>query len=314
RDAFEDLLALEARGAMIRKESRMAEDRFAARNRFEYISGKISIFNSLLGDVQELEGMWQEAYQKALRDKDDQRIEVIGKKLIPSIRSDQQDRVASIQQDRAEYERNRHSTASSLKPYGQWIASLMDSGALPSWKWSVIISVDGPVMSFGKRDAPPELDAGITCSEFELEEQFQQGQPHDFGTPTLLTRMHVKPLIDKRDSITEKDAANDPFRKFRPSKSSILAQTTDTETIELPDGSVGSKVLLENYLADGTSVVKEFVQEPEKLLEEIENARKSMAMMTSAFWDMSGSGSQTGQVVREWMDQEKAVSLKLQEV
>lgn len=282
RDAFEDLLALEAGGPMIREESRKAEDQFSARTRFELASFAISQCNYLLDDNWKSEARYRKAHQVAVKNKDHESVATISKDLIPFVKSQNEELITSAQRAKADFEKYQDWTASSLKPRGQWIASLMDSGALPTWKWQVYNSTDGPVMDFGKRNAPPDMAASITVSELELHEIFEEGQPHGFGSPARLPSMAMQALVDGSHTPSYLDLPIDPLKNFRPSKSSILAQIADTEIVKMPGGSNGTKVKIQNILADGTREMKEFVQDPGKLLEEIESARSSMLMMRSA--------------------------------
>lgn len=66
---------------------------------------------------------------------------------------------------------------------------------------------------------------------------------------------------------------------LQPSQTSVIAQAARTETVKLPDGSSVIKILLTNTLANGTSVTKQFVQEPKNVLKEVENAKLSMELM-----------------------------------
>lgn len=71
----------------------------------------------------------------------------------------------------------------------------------------------------------------------------------------------------------------DPWKDFLPSPSSIVVQSATTESVKLLDGTLGTKVSFEYLHADNTKSNKEFVQEPLKVLEEVENARKSMYLL-----------------------------------
>lgn len=49
--------------------------------------------------------------------------------------------------------------------------------------------------------------------------------------------------------------------------------------MQLAGGVVGTKVNCKNTLANGKAITKEFNQEPAKVLEEVENARKYFEML-----------------------------------
>lgn len=275
---------------MISEESREAENRYAARNRFEIASRSISASNLILQENHKFENQYRKLQKIAMKQENNRIVDIINENLLPFIKSHNESHVATARQTTAHYESHKNSTASSLKPRGQWIASLVDSGALPTWNWQVRNSKDGPVMGFNKRNAPPELHASIMISELELRKIFNEGQPHNFGSPDPLPPTAVKALVDPTYTPSYVELPVDVFKKFRPGKASIMAQSADTEVLKMPDGSTCAKVKITNSLADGTTETKEFVQKPAELLEEIENARKSMQMMLLGLANMSQGG------------------------
>ncbi|KAL8716995.1 MAG: hypothetical protein Q9181_008369 [Wetmoreana brouardii] len=275
RDAFEDLL-------------------FAARSRFDEVSSQLSAINHHLQECYKLQAKCEALYKSALQNKSHRTVQDLRDKLRPSLKRDAESLISDAQRLKARYEAQKDLPASILKPRGQWIASLVNSGVLPEWKWNVWNSTDGPVMGFNKRDAPPELDASLSVSELELQQRFEQGQPYKFGTPTALPETQVKALMEGTRDPELLDLPNDPLRKFGPSKSSTVAQSAQTE-----------------QLADGTSVTKEFVQEPGALLEEIENAQKSMFNMRLGLESMSESPlTRSMQAVAELNTEEAIDTLK----
>lgn len=317
RDAFEDLLALEAGRSMIPEESRKAEDLFATANRYAIASWGISAVNYLLQDRQKLQAMFQEAHRKAMKQNDKRMAERISEKVLPSLKVNQERIAAYAQRCKAEYEEQRDMSASNVKPRGQWIASLMDSGALPNWYWLVRNTTSGPLMVFSRKDAPPGLETdGIDISELEILQHFEERRPYYFGSPAPLPVKETRAVIDGHSNREQIPVPNDPFEKFQPSKTSVMAQVARSEPVELPDGSIGSKTVITNHLANNTIVTKEFIQQPARLLEEVENARKSMEMVRVTISSISedyAEGSPLREALSEVVSQVEAQLLKLEE-
>ncbi|KAL9024585.1 MAG: hypothetical protein Q9196_006409 [Gyalolechia fulgens] len=317
RDAFEDLLALEAGRPMIPEENRKAEDLFAAGNRFKMASWGISAINYLMQDREKLQAMFQEAHRAALKHKDKRKAESISENQLGSLKSDQERHAAHAQHFKAEYEEQTNSTASSLKPRGQWIASLMNSGALPAWNWMVHNSIKGPVLTFHRNDAPPGLENdGITISELEILQHFEAGRPFSFESPIPLPIRETRAVIDGNAILPHIPVPNDPYEKFRPNKNSVMVQFARSEPVELPDGSIGSKTVITNRLANETIETKEFMQQPARLLEEVENARKSMEVVRENVRVISEDYSGESPLKKqrsEWLPEVKAQLLEWQE-
>ncbi|KAL8668716.1 MAG: hypothetical protein Q9168_006663 [Polycauliona sp. 1 TL-2023] len=292
RDAFEDLLALENGREMISPQKRKAEDEFVARWRFEHASFSIQQCNHNLHENKKWEESVRVARQRAVKYKDHDVVETTTNDLLPWIQSQNDYQITRAQQVKASYDLCQSWTASRLKAYGHWIASLMDSGTLPGWKWSMGNSADGAVMSFGKRNSPGHVDdAGISMSELELQQIFEQGQPHGFGSPAWLPPAAIRALRDGTYDPQYEDLPNDPNKKFRPSASSILLQQAECNLVKLPDGSTVPSVKVENLLADGTTETKHFVQDSAGLLKEVMDAQTSMGMMREAVLSMFGGPS-----------------------
>ncbi|KAL8684439.1 MAG: hypothetical protein Q9218_008295 [Villophora microphyllina] len=310
RDAFEDLLALEVGGAMIPVNQRVAEDVYAAHLRFLDTSDTISKANLMIQKRQSLRKKFQWGLQIAVKSENVQ-FEEIHRKLLASLDRDVKEVIDYAQGCRDTFEKLKDSTASSQKARGQWIASMINNGALPTWIWRVNNSLYGRVFAFDKLDAPPELDAGLVTSEFELQQIFEQGAPHEFGQPTELPLEEVEAIVTGAHVIPWVDVPGDPNRDFRPSQSSVMTQAVHTKSKKQPDGSTITKVLLTNTLADGTTVSKEFEQEPVKLLEEMDNAKRSMKLMHEAVMNMSKphAASHVSLALQEMSDQLDAVSV-----
>ncbi|KAL8828864.1 MAG: hypothetical protein Q9170_006419 [Blastenia crenularia] len=312
RDAFEDLLALEAGRPMIREEYRQAEAEFYSRYNFKHANYMISSINSLLLDRQKSRTKAQVLLKAAEEKGDVEAKDNLTQRLFPALKTDEERLITEAQRARDIFEVNTGAPASKLKPRGQWMASLMSSGALPDWNWSAVITSDGPVVVFDKLS---DSGAGFSTSELELIEGCEQGQPHKFGTPCPLPTVAMRAAIE-HPYVLAPDMPEDPFRSLRASKSSILGHGAVTEQIKLRDGSIGFKTIITNYLVNGATVKKEFTGEPVKLLEEIEHARLSMTSMRVAVETLS-AGSPTlsplEQALKEWMNRPGAKALAQQE-
>lgn len=291
RDAFEDLFAMDLGGGMISDVSRREEDAYAAKKRYDHTSEHISILNQLVQQNLQLEAMSLKMREATSKHQDKRGTEPIYN-ILSKLRSSHEGLLPEAHNAQVKFERRRSSSASSLKPRGQWIASLMTSGALPGWSSDTQISSKGIVMmQFKRRDAPPEFAAGVQTSELELEEIFGEGKPHRFSIAEELPQERLQTLRD--GSLVVEDDPNLKFSKlmtdFKPSSSSILTQITETEPVKLSDGSVSTRVTIKNQLVDGRWVTKHFDREPGRVLEEVENARKSMELLHRTLTDSPGS-------------------------
>ena len=280
RDAFEDLLALEAGRDMIRHSDRLAETSYSIRDRYELASRAIASSDTGLQSLVQMRAETLEGRQEAVRNGQNHVVRYYDDHLLAMHQTEHDRLVLQAQKARKDFEKNRNAHASSVKPRGQWIASLINSGALPGWEWSTSNSLDGPTMHFRRRDAPPEMDIGlIGVSELELEQVFEKDHLYSFGMPAPIPEDTIKTLTDESDKYVS-DIHPDPLRNYMPSRSSIIHQMAYAEPVKLRDGTMGTKVLFRNRLADKTMTTKEFIQEPEKVLEEVENARKYMDMLS----------------------------------
>lgn len=274
RDAFEDLLALDTGGNTISHAHRKAEDTYAASERYDLASGYIAMINTFMRENQKLDSRLAKLCKVATKSGDKENAARFDGPMRSRLKQAMDDLTKRAKHVKSDYEAKKDKSASSLKSRGHWIASLMTSGALPGWYWNELISVDGPVIGFGRVDAPPELMAGITVTEKELSQQFDHGQPHVFGSPQPLPRDRLQALSN---GVLEAPRSRiGPLRSFDASPSSTLVQAGRTESFKRPDGSTGTKVSISNQPVNGPWVDKDYIQEPGKVLEEICNARKSM--------------------------------------
>ncbi|KAL8953339.1 MAG: hypothetical protein Q9222_000801 [Ikaeria aurantiellina] len=282
RDAFEDLLAIDTGGQMIDEENRKAEDAFAGKNRYDIASQRILATNHLIQDTSKLEREFLEMRKDILANGEQAgykpgALSRIEKTLLPEVRAYREALAASGQRARLKYEAARDASASSQKPRGQWIASLMTSGALPGWTSAMVNTLSGPLLCFNRHNAPPELDASVAISERELNEVFDDKQPHGFGSPERIPSMQIRALANGSLIAPDSEYDSELSRRFKPGPLSIHAQTAGTDPYSLPDGSRGFRVSIFNVLVNGTVVTKTYAQQPAQVLEEVENAIHSMS-------------------------------------
>ncbi|KAL8928975.1 MAG: hypothetical protein Q9208_001418 [Pyrenodesmia sp. 3 TL-2023] len=256
RDAFEDLLALESGGEMIRAENRKVEDQVAARERYRRSSWIISNANRCLEKTNEEETLLHELYSEVAKRKDNFAMDTIRSELLPPLEPQRQMFIARAQEAKANYEKERDCTASRWKLRGQWIASLMNSGALPTWTTAL--------ESYGT----------VSLSEQGLSGIFENDKPWKFATHPPLPQGPIDALVGGSYEWGKSQGIPEEVN-FNPKKA-MVAQCAETEPTKLPDGSMGSKTLLRNTLADGTLVDKTFVEQPGELYEEILKAQQEM--------------------------------------
>ncbi|KAL9578493.1 MAG: hypothetical protein Q9212_005680 [Teloschistes hypoglaucus] len=280
RDSFEDLLAIEAGGSMIASENRKAEDTFSAYRWYLDSSWIITQTNHVVRENnQEIFPALKRDHEAALKRQDYRMAEEI-EDVRCRFKSNEVDLIANASHLRKSFEKVRYSKASRFKDRGQWMASLITSGALPNWTWHVSNSMEGRVVSFSNQNTDSKVELGIRVSELELVQHFKQGQPYQMAEPVPLPEDQIKIVLAAPPKQFPAKVSPHPFEEdLKPSQTSVIAQAARTETLKLPDGSSVIKILLTNTLANGTSVTNQFVQEPEKILEEVDNANISMRLM-----------------------------------
>ncbi|KAL8765069.1 MAG: hypothetical protein Q9209_007730 [Squamulea sp. 1 TL-2023] len=294
RDAFEDLLAIDLTGKMINTEDRAAEDVVAARNRYDDASQAIQLLNYTIQKNEELKKFALESRNVAVDNRDDGAVARIDNAILPELKALRENHISEGIKCKEEYDKDMAATATSLKTRGQWITSLINSGALPGWRWTVRNSVDGPTVYIRRKHAPPELDAAVAMSELELNEHFEKGQPYNFDSPQPLPEEKLQMLVKNPPPAPDPAIGGSLLRKFWPSPSSILCQDVETEPVQLANGSPGVKVIIQNRLLNGKVATKEIVRQPGKVLEEIESARRSMRYVRD-FTRSGGNPDSVGQ-------------------
>ena len=284
RDAFEDLLALESGGDMISLESRKKEAEVAKRCWHHSISRSVSLVNdqlksdakymSLLRRIQDFAARknWIDTLKdtaKAITALEESSNQVIasGKGMIATL----------------EEQMGESWPASRYKMRGQWMASLVSSGALPGWRAEIFDSSEGSQVNLTKLDGDPGESDGQIMTEAELNEQFEDDKPMQLGSPRWSTYAGGYP---EPEVIREEvgNGASLGYVKFPylPLRPSILSQLTTVECTRSEKGNLSTKVALRNIFTDGTIQQQQIVDDSSKVLEENEKVYASMQARNAA--------------------------------
>ena len=277
RDAFEDLLALESGGQMISLESRNKESKVAKRLWHDSLSRDVSVANDQLQlDAKSL-GLLKRMRDLFARRNQADALEGIKQNISAQEESSKQTiafgkgRIADLAKGMEE-----SWPASRYKMRGQWMASLVSSGALPGWYAQIFDSAEGFQVSLGKNGGDRDDDSQ-SMTEEELHKQFMEGIPMKIGSPTWSTAAGRYPepeIIQEEvgDGISTR-YVRFPYRPLRPL---ILSQFIKAECSKSEKGSLSIKVALENHFTDGTTEQKEIVNDSSKVLEENDKVYASM--------------------------------------
>ena len=222
RDRFEDLLAIDAGRGMISEEDRKVELAARMKNRYESTSESIEMLNGMVRDNLKFESTVLDLRNDAAKAGRLEAVKILEEELA-KLTSSRERSISDAQQDKAGFESIKNSTASNIKARGYWLASLTTSGALPGWFSVTRASLEGDVTTLSRFNAPPELQANIEVSEYELAQIFEQGQPHSFSTTTPLPQNELNALANGSLKPEYHDKANSFLKYFEPSPSSILA-------------------------------------------------------------------------------------------
>ncbi len=287
RNAFEDLLALESGGEMISQESREEEKAAAASLRWERAAFCIGKLNQLNERESVSMALAQQFRSVAEQRRDYRHLPWIDGKL-GEMRAMVGLRVALAQEFKASEEARREWSASRHKDRGQWMASLITSGALPGWQSRLEDSSDGVHYVLAKMDgATPDENDSIALTELELRELHDHGKPLEWnspGPPLYPVASRSSPQTMGDGTVYSDDGTalapphepppDEPVRMSdTPDHPCFKAQLTSAERITLPNGKMATKVTLQNVLTNGEWEEKVIVQEPGKVLQEVEKVR-----------------------------------------
>ena len=216
RDRFEDLLTIDAGRGMISDEDRRAETAAIMKNRYESTSESIKMLNGMVRDNLKSESTVLKMRNDAAKASGLETVKILDEELA-EIGSARERLISDAQQDKAGFESIKNSTASNIKPRGYWLASLTTSGALPGWFSITQAGLEGEVTTLSRYNAPPELQASIVISEYELVQIFEQGQPHSFSASTPLPQNQLNALANGSLKLEYHDKENSLYKEFEPS-------------------------------------------------------------------------------------------------
>ena len=285
RDAFEDLLALESGGDIISDESRKQETLTAANLGWERAKFCIERYSGLnIRDARTLEKA-----QTALDDVKssrrrappsvlpwlDQKIKDIGESAAR--------RIARAHSFKTYAELRRDWPASRRKDRGQWMASLITSGALRGWTSVLADSASGDVYYLKKQGTERKDRESVGFSEHELCDVFDHGAPLASSIPDPPTYWVANPTPARLPTdlqVLDEDSWGPPppdrpalVRSKTPDRPYFKRQSTSAERITLSSGKTAMRVVMENRLTNGDVEKKVMVEEPCKVLQEVEKAK-----------------------------------------
>ena len=273
RDAFEDLLALESGGQMINLESRKKEAEFAKRIWYDGISRQVSLVNDKLKSDAKYLALLKRIHALAARKNFVPTLGAVNL-AIPAKENSTKQTVAAAESMIAvlRQQMDKSWPASSYKMRGQWVASLVSSGALPGWSAQTFDSSEGFQVLLGKIEGDPSDPDGQQVTEHELKKQYEEGIPMQLGSPVWSTDAGYYPE-------PEDDGLEYPDLPIRPS---ILSQVISAECTKSDNGNISTKVTLVNQFTDGTTERKEIIDDSSKVLEENERVYASMQVRNAA--------------------------------
>lgn len=284
RNAFEDLLALESDGEMISHESREQEKAVAAKHHWQRANVCIDKINKLTTRDNPGHVLLQNALNQARSpgySTDPSMVSWMEEKF-NEVKRMAQYRIRIAEAFKSKEAICRQSSASQSKDRGQWIASLVPSGALRGWSSSLQDSDRGDVIHLSKESVDSEDSGGLSFTEAELYDNFVLGERFTVSSPgPPLYEVPHRPRGVPVDGDQLVDESS--FARFPPDEPSIVTktperahfynQTTNAERITLPSGKMATRVVMKTYFTNGDVEEKVMVQEPGNVLKEVEKAR-----------------------------------------
>ena len=279
RDAFEDLIALETGGQMISNESRKKEAEVFFRLHCQVARDQVLRVNEMLESDSKRISIYQRAGNIAARHGHFDMVSVYAKAAHQTRMESQeifdtcQDLISELKKFEQREEADKPKRSGQSMMAGHWIASLFSSGALPGWRSRLYDSHLGPYWSFDKGD-----EDGISISDLELSEHFEQKMPLQFSKPAWSTESGGYPEIVKVTDFDELSILGYAEMKVPLLRHSLCSQITSTERTKLPNGLFSTKVKIWNRFTDDREEEKHIIDDTGKVMEEV---RKAMLAMTN---------------------------------
>ena len=266
RDAFEDLLALESGNEMISSKSRMQERKMAFRIHCGVTHFFVNLTSRQLRDRALVEERVRERRNIFVLWGALDRVARIDNEVLPYLKNAEDVMTQQTKTLLQNVEKASHRAPSLLKDRGQWIASLVSSGVLPGWSSRLDIASwhKEPHISMRKSTYPrvqPDGKDRIAFTEEELRLRFRNPESSESKTPDDKSLSRTTSLgsgkVPDLPEIVPRD---------------LIAQTTRSERISLPDGSTANKVILTNHSSNGKEEEIEIVDNAAEVLDKVERA------------------------------------------
>ena len=138
------------------------------------------------------------------------------------------------------------------------------------------------MIRLSKEGEAPGHSSRITISEYELLKYFELGKPLKTGVPRapLYKVSHRPPAVPVNDlqildetSLPPPPPSESVMLSKIPERPYFLGQRMTAERITLPNGKTANRVVIKNWLTNGDSEEKVIIQDPGKVLQEVEKAR-----------------------------------------
>ena len=290
RDAFEDLLALETSGQMISRESREKEAKIAARVAREELQAIITRSNELFARSSRYMSILQRSRKLAVGRNITDWVSGIDKAALEE-RTKCQNLIESSQTLISQFNEMEQAgkpiVSRDVMLMGHWIASLISSGALPTWESRLYNSANGTLWSFNKKIVSHEStesteqvndQAGLDVTDGALHARFYRGIPLQAARPSWSTKIGGYPEFIEVTNVNPDDGAVVGYTSVKspPLRHSICSQSTTADRTRLPSGLVSTRVLIRNSFTDGRTEKREIVDDAGKVLEEVKKATMAM--------------------------------------
>ena len=310
RDAFEDLLSVQSGGPLISQASRKQEGETMRHLHREHSNRDVQKINKNLHRC----GLWLRISEK-MAELSAARAILADAKFHSVAREEAIPRFQQMLREQWAHgnhlvENMRRMDALEVLPpasmgmlRGQWIASLITSGAMKGWTSSLADSADGEYYCFSKAQ-PSQLESpepeALCMTETELRRCFTEGMPLVPGRPSWITLSAPYPGVwraseearlaeeatigknnDSEDRVRALGEKYLPWRKQRRRRGLeeeapfVLRQFVSAEREEKGAGGEVS-VKLETQFEDGRSERKEIVGDKGRVLEEVDRCYASM--------------------------------------
>ena len=284
RDPFEDLIALESGGQMVSTESRKKEAEVAARLHYEHIYRKVSMINEQLHWDAKYMSLVQRERAFAARHNESEIISWIDNEAVPEQKAKTEETILAGEHmiKTLTKEETKGWPASKHKSRGEWMASLIWSGALPGWRAHLYDGSRGEQLEIDKTKShdKEEVDPDDywVSSELGIKNFFEDGVPLEHtGAETWSTYNGQYPEYEWIQKFDPYDRSINWVEARVPSvRPSIAKQIIEAERTKFANGSISTKVKISNIWTDQRIENKEIVDDPSKVLEEVREAKCSI--------------------------------------